>query len=365
MAAAAQASLVPLAELTDADFGRWRALADATAEPNPFFEPEFVSALAPVLGSRDLSLLVVRRGSDWLAVAPVHRPSRWSRLPLRGIVTWRTPYTYLGSPLFLAAEAEGALEQLTTTALDTSGTYFGLDLLPADSDAAAGLASRVPPAQSLIFKRFQRAVLMRRDDASYIAIKAKHRREIQRLGRRLQEHLDQPLEVVDLADDERGVDDFLELEASGWKGRRGTAMAQLEGHGRFFRDLCRGFARMGRLQLLALRAGDRSIALKCNLRAGAHVYCFKIAYDDAFARFSPGMQLELANIEGFESDPEITLMDSCAEPNNQMINRLWAERREYISLVLGTPSAIGRATLLSLRLGAAARSRRTRDADDR
>lgn len=360
-----QTELVALADLSPADHERWRELAEAAAEPNPFYEPEFVAALAPVLGGRDLSLLVARRGSDWLACAPVNRSARWHHMPLRGIANWRTPYTYLGTPLYRADEGDALLGELTATALSTSGTFFGLDLLPADADSAATFASRVAPGQSVIFKRFQRAVLTRRADGEYVAIKPKHRREIQRLGRRLQEHLETPLEVADLAGDAAAVDEFLALERSGWKGRQGTAMAKLDGHAACFQRICEGFARRGRLQLLALQAGGRAIAMKCNLRAGAHVYCFKIAYDDVFARFSPGMQLELANIDAFEADDEITLMDSCAEPTNQMINRLWAERREFVTLVLGAPGAIGRVALLSLRVGAAARDLRGDDGDGR
>jgi len=353
--ATTQTGLIALSDLSPADHGRWRELADAAAEPNPFYEPEFVSALAPVLGGRDLSLLVARRGSDWLACAPVHSPGRWHHMPLRGIANWQTPYTYLGSPLYRAGEGDEVLGELTASALATSGSFLGLDLLPADADSTATFVSRVAPAQSLIFKRFQRAVLIRRSDVHYLAIRPKHRREIQRLGRRLQEHLDTSLEVTDVAGEAAAVDEFLALERSGWKGRQGTAMAELEGHGAFFQRLCEGFARRGRLQLLALRANGRAIAMKCNLRAGSHLYCFKIAYDDAFARFSPGMQLELANIDAFVADDSVEMADSCAEPNNQMINRLWADRRELITVALGAPGVAGRAALASIRVAANAR----------
>ena len=353
--ATTQAELIALGDLSPADHGRWRELADAAAEPNPFYDPEFVSALAPVLGGRDLSLLVARRGSDWLACAPVHRPGRWHHLPLRGMANWHTPYTYLGSPLHRADEGGAALAELTATALSRSGTFFGLDLLPADGDSAAMLASPAASGQSLVFKRFQRAVLMRRSDVEYLAIRPKHRREIQRLGRRLQEHLDTSLAVTDDAGEAAAIDEFLALERSGWKGRQGTAMAELRGHGAFFHRLCEGFARRGRLQLLALRANGRAVAMKCNLRAGSHLYCFKIAYDDTFARFSPGMQLELANIDAFVADDSVQMADSCAEPNNQMINRLWADRRELITVALGAPGVVGRAALASMRVAANAR----------
>ena len=41
----------------------------------------------------------------------------------------------------------------------------------------------------------------------------------------------------------------------------------------------------------------RAIAMKCNLRAGDGAVAFKIAYDEAYARFSPGVLLEIEQIE--------------------------------------------------------------------
>ena len=45
--------------------------------------------------------------------------------------------------------------------------------------------------------------------------------------------------------------------------------------------------------------------MKCNVLSGDAVFCFKIAHDETFARFSPGVQLELrtsapsTNVIGF------------------------------------------------------------------
>jgi CelD/BcsL family acetyltransferase involved in cellulose biosynthesis len=73
--------------------------------------------------------------------------------------------------------------------------------------------------------------------------------------------------------------------------------------------------------------------MKCNFVSGGVVSCFKIAYDEAFARFSPGVQMELANVAAFHDRPELASMDSCADPDNQMINRLWPDRRPIATLL--------------------------------
>ena len=111
-------------------------------------------------------------------------------------------------------------------------------------------------------------------------------------------------------------------------------LASDELHARFFLELCRDFAAQGRLQLLELRAGGRTLAMKCNIRAGDGLFYFKIAYDEEFARFSPGVQLEVEAVRLFHDDTDAQWIDSCADANNAMINRLWPDRRIVLTLVL-------------------------------
>ena len=51
---------IPLADLGGAELDRWRRLAAAAIEPNPFFEPEYVLAQARALDAvGDVALAVV------------------------------------------------------------------------------------------------------------------------------------------------------------------------------------------------------------------------------------------------------------------------------------------------------------------
>ena len=67
------AELRPLSSLGPADVQRWRALARAAAEPNPFYEPAFVYPAARNLTLHETQLLVVADGArgDWAACLPV------------------------------------------------------------------------------------------------------------------------------------------------------------------------------------------------------------------------------------------------------------------------------------------------------
>ena len=153
------------------------------------------------------------------------------------------------------------------------------------------------------------------------------------------------------------VEAFLALEASGWKGEAGTAMRSAA-HAEFFRETCAGFAAAGRLQLVALTGGDRSLAMQCNLRAGDGVFCFKLGVDEEFARYSPGVQLQVDNVHLFHGDETLQWADSCADPSNQMINRLWPDRRHLVSVMVPGAGALGRAGRLQARAAVAIRNRR-------
>jgi hypothetical protein len=157
-----------------------------------------------------------------------------------------------------------------------------------------------------------------------------------------------PLELRDRSHEDGALSTFIGLEAAGWKGRNGTAFASQPDHAELFRDVCTGFRDAGRFQLLALMAGDRPAALKCNLLAGDEVFCFKIAYDEAYARFSPGVQLEEGTVAVFHDQMSARLMDSCAAADNEMINRLWPDRRRFVSYAAPSAGATGWASLRGL-----------------
>jgi hypothetical protein len=102
--------------------------------------------------------------------------------------------------------------------------------------------------------------------------------------------------------------------------------------------------------MLVLRLDGRAIASKCNFLAGDGAFSFKIAYDEGFARFSPGFLLEVETIRRLHARPELRWMDSCAVPGHPMADRLWLDRRELENLVIATGGRSGRPVLAALSL---------------
>jgi CelD/BcsL family acetyltransferase involved in cellulose biosynthesis len=332
-------------EVTPSDQGAWAELAAVAQEPNPFFEPGFVDAAARSLGGDDVGLLLAREGSTWVACMPVHRPSRWRRLPIPVLAGWAHPYSYLGTPLVAEGRSDAA-EALAVRGLeDPRAGLFVLDRVAPGGIGAPLLETMCGNGHAPVEEqRSERAVLRRRPEPDYISdtLNTHHRRELSRSRRRLEEELDGPLEAVDDGGDPDAVRDFLALEYAGWKGRAGSAMAcSIEG-ARFFEELCARFALDGRVQMLRLRSDGRTVAMKCNFFAGDGLFCFKIAFDESLARYSPGVQLEVENVAIFHHDTDARWMDSCADPDNQMINRLWPDRRELVDVAVRAHGSRGR-----------------------
>ena len=99
--------------------------------------------------------------------------------------------------------------------------------------------------------------------------------------------------------------------------------------------------------------GDRSPVLlarreigalppKAKAEAGKRVNeaqsAIKTAFDERFARFSPGVLLQRENLAILER-PDIAWTDSCAAADHPMIDHIWRERRAIarLSIAIGGP----------------------------
>jgi CelD/BcsL family acetyltransferase involved in cellulose biosynthesis len=324
--------IVRIADLGEADVQRWRELGTASVEPNPFVEPDFVLPSMRAWGVQGVGLLRVMDRADWLAAIPVVSVPNWRGVPGRCLVAWRHPYSYLGNPLISGDDVERVVTALVERGYRHSGA-FGLEWIATDGpfDGALEQLSRV-----VQISEFERAALDGGQANNGNHLPTGQTAKKFRQKRRLLEHETGQLTVRDRSGDHvAACQRFLEIEADGWRGwsGTGTAMACIPGHGKFFTDMCAGFARLGRLRLRALEADGRMLAIASDLVAGNVLYFFKQAFDEQYARYSPGAQLELANMQAFQSQ-EWEMFDSCASVDNEVYNKLWPGRRTLRTVVV-------------------------------
>ncbi|HEY6259041.1 MAG TPA: GNAT family N-acetyltransferase [Xanthobacteraceae bacterium] len=325
----------PLAELAP-HAAPWRALAGRALEPNVFYEPAFALAAAPVFG-RDVSA-----GLVWSRAAPAQLlgffPARIERrrygVALPVLVGWTHPFGPLGTPL-VDRDAGAAVISAWLDHLASNPDLPRLLMMPCLPESgplaqafAAALAQR--QGRSVSFDSHQRALLAPPDAGElYLdrAIGAKKRKELRRQRKRLADAgavtssiVGEPAPMV------TALRDFFGLEASGWKGRAGTAARADDGIRAFMENAVIGLAREGKAEIARLTAADRAIAALVTLRSGTTAWCWKIAYDEAFARFSPGVQLIIDVTQALLDDRSIARADSCATAGHPMIDHIWRER---------------------------------------
>ena len=315
---------------------RWAELATAAAEANVFYTPDMLRAAVDHLpGKRNIRLIEVFDGTQLIGLMPVTVMSRHSRLPISNVANWMHDHCFYGAPIIRRGAEEtawaGILAQLD--AADWAPNFLHLRSIDAAGANAAALEA-VCAAQARPFSevsRYDRALL--RSDLSAeeyweTNVRAKKRKEIRRLQKRLSDLGTVESHSLDNdADLPRWCSDFLALEASGWKGKEGTALSCSAYDSAFFRAATAAAHAEGRLRFLRLDLDGRAIAMLVNFRHGRGAFSFKIAIDEAFGRFSPGVLIEIDNLRAVQGDPEVDWMDSCAAADHPMIESLWGERR--------------------------------------
>jgi CelD/BcsL family acetyltransferase involved in cellulose biosynthesis len=87
------------------------------------------------------------------------------------------------------------------------------------------------------------------------------------------------------------LEDFFRIEASGWKGRAGTAALLHPRVHRFYCDYARSAARQGMLRFFFLKIDGKTVAARMALEYGKRLWDLKIAYDEAYRECVPGILL--------------------------------------------------------------------------
>lgn len=92
------------------------------------------------------------------------------------------------------------------------------------------------------------------------------------------------------------LQEMLELEASGWKGRNGTAILDNPSDTQFYTRLAFAAAEAGALRLALLREGERVVAFEYCIVSEGVVMAMKVGYDETRARLQLGHLIALLNI---------------------------------------------------------------------
>ena len=333
----------------------WDALVAEATQPNPFLEPWFLLPSLDHFGGERVRLIARYEGERLAGIMPIERRTSYYGYPVPHLAGWLHDNSFCGGPL-VARGSEHAFWRDLLAELDREpglALFLHLPGLPADGALHAAL-------EDVLAAEHRRAVTVQDEaramlvsglsPAAYLeaSMSAKKRKELRRQHKRLSEEGELRFVRAKDADGSRlWIDQFLGLEAAGWKGDAGSALADAPETRAFFTSALAGAAEAGRLERLTLLLDGNPIAMLATFLTPPGAFGFKTTFDERYARFSPGLLLQIENLDILERQ-DIEWSDSCAAPGHSMIERIWREKRRLTTRNIAIGGRLWRAAFRAL-----------------
>ncbi len=336
----------------------WERLAANALEPNPALEPFYHLAGLRALAARERRVVTALAWRTTPEGGGFGKPElvgvfacRINAGPARAIGgpsgCWVHENSFLGTPLLNPDHARETLAAF----LDWFGREYGgsflFRMVPPDGPFAKVLTRLLDSAGRpfACLDRFARAAMVASDDAPACLrrrVSGRKIRKLRRQRRRLGELGELEVRRYSAGDDPAFfARDFLTLEARGWKGAAGTAMACRADTRAFFCSIVEGMAEAGHLRFWSLTLDGTPIAMTLGYAGHGRAWLFKIAYDEAYSRYSPGTLNILDLMDDVARDERIALVDCCADANHPQFDYLWGERLEFHDMLVACRATNG------------------------
>ena len=335
----------------------WQDLADNAIEANVFYEPWMLRPALRTLNRGTPFRLVFVYEADSSATRgrsrlcgffPLEPDRRFRQSQVRAWRLLKHLHCFLCTPLIRPERASETVATLLQW-MGGSGHAHLLDFSYVRGDGPFHdlLATHLKKAGTThcVTNRFVRALWKAGqggEDYLQTTLAPGVRKEYRRQRKRLAELGRLEFRTLrDRAEVDQWLEDFLDLEASGWKSREGHALALNDDHRTFVCAAAQqGFDR-GQMILQGLFLDGRPVAMLLSFLAGGGGFAFKIAYDETLGKYSPGVLMMLDVLGCLHTESRVAWMDSCAEPDHPMINRLWKDRKVIESVLVSTGNRLG------------------------
>jgi CelD/BcsL family acetyltransferase involved in cellulose biosynthesis len=270
--------------------GEWDAVLPD--ESRPFDLHCWYSAWWQAFGGEDgLAVCTVRRDGELAGVLPLREAGG----RMAGLANTHTP-----SFRPLARDGE-AMDALVAAALER-GSGLELVALPADDAGLERLraGARDASALPLVDPAYASPFVETGGDFDAWRAKSKPRwgAPLERFRRKMGRDHEAELAIVrPPTDQERELEDGFRVEASGWKGRAGTAILSNPDTELFYRTVADRFAQRGELRLSWISLDGRMAAFDLCILHGGRLYLLKTGFDEEFRRLAPGLVMRLSIVE--------------------------------------------------------------------
>jgi len=310
---------------------RWADVEDLcahVAQPNVFYEPWMVIPAVEAFGKDKFFTFVLVYSESQPGGKPVlsgffpfERRRRYARMPANLLLLWEYRHCGVCTPPVREGHEKACMNALLDWAKsDRNG---------ADVIEWFQVSSEGPVFQALLecveerklhhqLAKRERPIMVPRESSEAFlneALSSQRKRGLRRWERQLSEFgAVEFKEFVD-GDLEQWINDFFEMEASGWKGQEGVAAILDENTHGFVRYALQEANRRKQLLTLAMTVGGEPAASRFILTSNGGSFGYKISYREKYAKYSPGSLLEIESIRRVHDHPEIKWLDSCVAPS--------------------------------------------------
>ncbi|MGB7686424.1 MAG: GNAT family N-acetyltransferase [Solirubrobacterales bacterium] len=242
-------------------------------------------------------------GDDELAVCTVRRDGELvAAFPLRRADGQLKPLANTHSPLYRPlARDEEAMRAVVAAAMKEGGD-LALTGLPARDSSVAQLrdGARAASKRLLAEPAYASPLVDTSGDLDAWRTQSKPRwgAPLERFRRKMGRDHEAEMEIVVAPRDlEAELADGFRVEASGWKGKAGTAIVSAPETETFYTDVARAFEARDELRFSRIVLDGQTAAFDLTLLHGGRLYLLKTGFDERFRRLAPGLVMRLSVIE--------------------------------------------------------------------
>jgi hypothetical protein len=213
-----------------------------------------------------------------------------------------------------------------------------LEAIPSDSELFKVLVSEASHVH--VLSRWERAALKTTGSFDIWLSENfdhKRRKELKRLRNRLSEQGTLVSKRLSPREDfEPFLQDFLALEQRGWKGARGTSVSDNTELVDVLRKGLRTSHEKGALRFWCITFNGAPVAAMFAVVDKGQAMLGKIAYDETWSKYSPGVLIILDATADLFGDPAVEIADSNAIPGHPMIERIWRDRLAFADIMIAS-----------------------------
>jgi len=317
------------ATLIDGIAPEWTALCAEGPCNEPFYYPAWAMAYLTAFEPRvPITLITVRRDGALRAVLPLtERSIGVGPLRLRWLRATANSHFTRFDIIHGANDGDIVAREIWTYLKN----WKGWDVLHIESAPKGGVAWRL---LALAGTSGHPTRLHRPDASPYLdltefpgdiddiisSVPKNLRSQIRRSLKRLRSQAEVEFRIVDsdstAPELENAVETLYHVEASGWKGRAGTAILDDQATKRFYDQVIADGLTKDSLAIGQLRCGGHVVATELCLVWNGTMYQLKAGYDEAFSKWSPG-HLFKAHVMAAATADGIEVLDNCgrADPH--------------------------------------------------